>query len=190
MLNIILLRIAKTAILQAFDKNRDIDTQGLISKYPFLEKAGASFVTLKYEHQLRGCIGSIIAHRKLLDDIVRNAKSAAFNDPRFSSLKSEEFSHLTLEVSILSEPHFLEYEDFDDLVQKIRPNIDGLILKYGVYQGTFLPQVWEQLTQAKDFLEHLSIKAGANPSIYAKHPDIYTYQVDAIEEKFDAILPL
>ena len=190
MLDLILLRIAKTSILSSFDSNYLVNKNKLLSTYPYLNEMGASFVTLHYDKNLRGCIGSIIAHRTLLDDIINNANSAAFKDPRFKPLQTDEFSHLRLEVSVLSEPKLLNYKDFDDLCNKVRPNIDGLILKYGSYQGTFLPQVWEQLPHAKLFLEHLSIKAGTTPDIYEKHPQIYTYQVDAIEEKFDEILPL
>ncbi len=190
MIDSLLLRIAKSAILRQFDKQNTIDKQGLIAKYPYLAKNGAAFVTLQYEHQLRGCIGSIIAYRKLLDDIIHNAESAAFSDPRFSPLSSDELAHLTLEVSVLTEPEILEYSDFDDLVQKVQPNIDGLILKHNGYHGTFLPQVWEQLPQPKDFLQHLSKKAGADPSIYAQHPTISRYRVEAIEDDFDNIKPL
>ena len=190
MLDPILLRIAKTSILGRFDNKYYVDDEQLLHDYPYLSEDGATFVTLHYDKDLRGCIGSIIAHRTLLNDIKNNAISAAFKDYRFNPLSSDELSHLTLEVSVLTKPKLLDYEDFDDLVAKIRPNIDGLILKHGGYQGTFLPQVWEQLPHAKIFLEHLSMKAGSNPAIYYEHPQIYTYQVDAIEEKFDEILPL
>lgn len=190
MLDTILLRIAKSAILRQFGKHNVIDMQELIEKYPYLDKDGAAFVTLKHNNQLRGCIGSIMAHRKLLDDLIHNAESAAFGDPRFSPLRSDEFEGLTLEVSILTEPEILEYDDFDDLVQKIEPHVDGLIFKYNGYHGTFLPQVWEQLAKPKDFLEHLSMKAGAYPSIYEEHPTIYRYRVEAIEDDFERIVPL
>ena len=190
MLNKILLQIAKTVILSHFDDNYTLNTNKLIKKYPFLDKNGAAFVTLKYDEQLRGCIGSIIAHRKLLDDVMYNATSAAFSDPRFNSLSSHEFDKLKLDVSVLTTPEILEYTDFDDLVQKVQPHIDGLILQHESFQGTFLPQVWEQLPSPKDFLEHLSIKANSSPSIFSQHPNIYKYRVDAIEERFNAILPL
>ncbi|MCD6433073.1 MAG: AmmeMemoRadiSam system protein A [Sulfurimonas sp.] len=190
MLDPILLRIAKNSILSKFGSEYGLDKEQLLRNYPYLGESGATFVTIHYDKNLRGCIGSIIAHKTLLDDIVSNAVSAGFHDPRFTPLSSDELSHLTLEVSVLSEPKILEYENFDDLIKKVRPHIDGLILKHGGYQGTFLPQVWEQLPKPKDFLEHLSMKAGSNPSIYTKHPDIYTYQVDAIAEKFDEIQSL
>ncbi len=190
MLDTLLLRIAKNAILRQFGSHNIIDREELVAKYPYLGEDGAAFVTLKYKHQLRGCIGSIIAHRKLLDDIIHNAESAAFSDPRFAPLSSDELTNLTLEVSVLTKPEILEYSDFDDLVQKIQANIDGLILQHGVYNGTFLPQVWEQLPEPKDFLEHLSMKAGADPSIYKEHPAIYRYRVEAIEDDFERITPL
>lgn len=190
MIDTIVLRIAKSAILSRFDDTYKIDEQSLISKYPFLGKDGATFVTLNYDNNLRGCIGSIVAHRRLIDDVMHNAVSAAFCDPRFKPLSESELSHLNLEVSLLSEPEILEYDDYEDLLKKVRPNIDGLILKHGSYQGTFLPQVWEQLPSAKEFLQHLSMKAGANPSIYREHPEIYRYEVEHIEKKFDEVKAL
>ncbi len=191
MLDPILLRIAKTAILEKFDPSYKIDKDALIEKYPFLAKKGAAFVTLDKNQNLRGCIGSIIAHQPLIDDIIHNAQSAAFSDPRFNPLRPEEIDDtLSVEVSVLSEPVKIEYRDYDDLKSKIVPKKDGLILKYGRYQGTFLPQVWEQLPTTEQFLEHLSYKAGANPTIYSLHPDIYRYRVEHIKEAWNAILPL
>lgn len=190
MLDPILLRIAKSSILANFENGRAVDKEYLLREYPFLSERGAAFVTLHYDKDLRGCIGSIVAHTTLLEDIIYNASSAAFRDPRFKSLDIDEFSHLTLEVSVLSEPKSLEYDNFKDLTEKVRPKIDGLILKHGPYQGTFLPQVWDQLPDPNSFLEHLSRKAGSNPTIYNEKPEIYRYQVDAIEDKFDNIEPL
>jgi len=188
MLNSILLQIAKTSILTKFDSKYAIDRDKLLETYPFLGEQRATFVTLTYNHQLRGCIGSIIAHRILLEDIMGNAQSAAFGDPRFSPLGIEELNDkLDIEVSVLTPAVILEYSDFDDLLSKVRPNTDGLILKSGAYQGTFLPQVWEQLQTPKEFLEHLSMKAGSNPTIYDSHPTIYRYTVDAIEDSFSNI---
>ncbi len=187
MVDDILLKIAKTSILQEFDKSIKIDKEELIRNYPFLAKKGATFVTLDKNSSLRGCIGSIIAHRTLLDDVIENAKSAAFNDPRFKPLDSSEFNELELEVSVLSEPEKILYSDYDDLLTKVVPFKDGLILKYNSFQGTFLPQVWEQLPLPEQFLEHLSYKAGANPSIYNYHPDIYRYRVEHIKDRWDKI---
>ena len=190
MLDNILLRIAKSAILNKLDDSYFFDKNKLLSDYPFLSQDGAAFVTLEHNHQLRGCIGSIIAYRTLLEDIIHNALSAAFRDPRFTPLSPNELDELRLEVSVLSEPEALEYTDYDDLLTKVEPNVDGLILKHGSFQGTFLPQVWEQLPTAKQFLDHLSVKAGANPSIYEAHPTIYRYRVEHIEDNFNEIQEL
>ncbi|NOX16044.1 MAG: AmmeMemoRadiSam system protein A [Epsilonproteobacteria bacterium] len=188
MLDLILLQIAKASILTKFDSKYAIDRVDILQSHPFLGEKRATFVTLNYNHQLRGCIGSIIAHKTLLVDIMANALSAAFGDPRFPPLdKTELTNSLSIEISVLTPPEILEYDDFDDLVQKIKPNIDGLILKFGNFQGTFLPQVWLQLPSTKEFLEHLSIKAGANQSIYKQHPAIYRYKVDSIENSFEKI---
>nr|WP_321266638.1 AmmeMemoRadiSam system protein A [uncultured Sulfurimonas sp.] len=187
MLDAILLRIAKSAILQKLDAKERIDTEALVKSYPFLGEDGAAFVTLKYDKELRGCIGSIVPHRRLIDDIVHNAISAGFSDPRFKALSEDELKHLSLEVSVLSEPKILEYDDYEDLQKKVRPNVDGLILKHGIYQGTFLPQVWEQLPTPKLFLEHLSMKAGTSMSVYSEHPTLYRYEVEHIKDKFDKV---
>lgn len=190
MIDSVLLQIAKNAILEQFSGAYNFDKNKLLESYPFLKKDAATFVTLEYDHHLRGCIGSLVAHRSLYDDVFQNAKSAAFKDPRFHPLGEKELSHINIEVSVLSEPEFLEYKDFNDLLTKVEPQLDGLIFKYRGYQGTFLPQVWEELKSPKAFLEHLSMKAGLNPSVYEEHPNIYRYRVQAINEDFDEIPPL
>lgn len=190
MIDKIVLRIAKSAILSKLNAEYKFNKEELFTNYPFLQDNVATFVTLKFSHKLRGCIGSIIAHTSFLDDITHNAISSAFMDSRFTPLAADELSELTLEVSVLSAPEILEYENYNDLLQKIKPDIDGLILKYGGYQGTFLPQVWEQLPTPIQFLEHLSMKAGTDPSIYAQHPTIYRYTVEHIEGRFNDIQPL
>lgn len=190
MLDKVLLQIAKNSILSKFDLNCFNDSGSVTAKYQLLNELGACFVTLHLNGKLRGCVGSVVAHRKLIDDISSNAVSAAFYDPRFSPLRLDELVNLELEVSVLSPPETLDYTDFDDLMSKVRPKIDGLIFAFKNYHGTFLPQVWEQLPDTREFLEHLAYKAGANPSIYENHPSIYRYQVEAIMEKFSAILPL
>lgn len=190
MLDSILLRIAKCSILNKFKNKYSFDKERLLDDYPFLEKDAATFVTLKLKGELRGCIGSLIAHRTLFEDIIHNAVSAGFSDPRFKPLDESELNGLNIEVSVLSKPTKLSYESFEDLCEKLDVNVDGLILEYEQHRGTFLPQVWEQLKTPKSFLEHLSMKAGLDLSIYKKHPNIYRYKVEAIEENFDEILQL
>ncbi|NOZ91547.1 MAG: AmmeMemoRadiSam system protein A [Epsilonproteobacteria bacterium] len=177
----VLIDIAKEAIESKFNK-KTIDKERLIKENPELAKEGAVFVTLKQHGHLRGCIGSIIAHRPLIDDLIHNAQSSAFNDPRFSPLKESELKDTDIEISLLSPYKEVEYKDIDELKKKIRPNIDGVILKLGLYQATFLPQVWEELPTFELFFAHLCQKAGLNSSCLENHPNIYTYQVEKIEQ--------
>jgi AmmeMemoRadiSam system protein A len=177
-----LIDIAKDAILEEFEAHQIVDRSLLLKKYPALSRKGAVFVTLEKDKNLRGCVGSLIAHRTLLDDIISNAKSAAFRDNRFRPLRRDEFDdrNFSVEISILSEPKLLRYKDAKDLSKKIRPQIDGVILKYGRYQATYLPQVWEQLPRFDYFFTTLCKKAGLNGNCLEMHPEIYLYQVEKI----------
>lgn len=188
MIDRVVLSVAKNAIMSRLNLQNSFDASDLITKYSFLNSDGASFVTINKNGNLRGCIGSIIAHRKLIDDIYNNAISAAFNDPRFSAVTKDELSDLTIEVSLLTTPKKLNFLDYYDLISKITPFKDGVILKYGKYQSTFLPQVWDQLPDPKDFLDHLANKAGLQGDIYNQNLEIYIYSVDSVEGAFDEIL--
>lgn len=121
---------------------------------------GACFVTLKKNSQLRGCIGSLEARRPLAEDVCANAHAAAFHDPRFASLTVDELANLELSISVLTPAQPLEFDSEQDLIEKLQPGVDGLILTDAGQRGTFLPSVWEQLPQAVDFLRHLKLKAG------------------------------
>jgi AmmeMemoRadiSam system protein A len=148
----------------------------------FNERRG-TFVTLTIRGRLRGCIGHIVPQEPLIEGVRVNAINAAFKDPRFSPLGLDEWKNVKIEVSILTEPNPLKYENADDLLKKIRPEIDGIILKKGFRQATFLPQVWEQLPNKEDFLKHLCLKAGLPSHAWLKGDlEISTYQVQAFEE--------
>jgi AmmeMemoRadiSam system protein A len=123
------------------------------------EKCGC-FVTLHKNKTLRGCIGTIEAARSLLAGVEENARNSAFRDPRFPPLEADELPEVDIEISVLSVPIALDYSDTDDLLEKIQPGIHGVIISSGWHSATFLPQVWEQLSDTKSFLEHLCIKAG------------------------------
>lgn len=127
---------------------------------PRLHERGATFVTLTLDGELRGCIGSLRRQRKLGEDVITNAVAAAFKDPRFPPLSRQEFDDVHVEVSLLSEPEFIEFSDEADLLGKLRPHQDGLILFAGCGSATFLPQVWEQLPEPRAFLAALKRKAG------------------------------
>jgi len=160
----------------------DIDKKALLATYPEMLVHKATFVTLTLHGQLRGCIGSLVSHRPLLDDLISNAQSAAFHDPRFEPLTPAEFTAIKIEVSLLSEPKLVSYTDKVQLKSLIHVGVDGVILRVGNYQATFLPQVWEELTDFESFFAHLGMKAGIGNDPLAYHPEIYTYQVEKIKE--------
>ena len=120
----------------------------------------ATFVTLKMNGQLRGCIGTLMAHRPLVDDVMGNALSAAFRDPRFSPVTAYEYMKLKISISLLTDPEEITFSSEEDLLSKIRPGVDGLILADGNKRGTFLPSVWEDLPSKELFWSHLKNKAG------------------------------
>ncbi|MCB2184634.1 MAG: AmmeMemoRadiSam system protein A [Desulfobulbaceae bacterium] len=142
-----------------------------------------TFVTLHKQGQLRGCIGTIAPVEALSSGIRRNAENAAFGDPRFPAVQKEEFLQLDIELSILTDPQPLDYEDGADLVAKLRPGIDGVILRDGMSSATFLPQVWDQLSRTEDFLTHLCLKAGiASDAWKTRKLEVLTYQVQHFSE--------
>lgn len=152
----------------------------------WLDAPGAAFVTLTREGELRGCIGSLEARRSLAEDVEENARLAAFADPRFPPLSREEFADTRVEVSVLSPAEPLAFSDEADALRRLRPGVDGVILEYGRHRATFLPQVWRQLPDPRDFLAHLKRKAGLPADFW--HPDIrlYRYTVEKYEEDADA----
>jgi len=180
----VLLGLARASIANAVGIPYDYDEQKSIKENPWLLEKGAAFVTLttKGNDHLRGCIGSLVAHRKLYDDIIENAKNAAIHDPRFVALSEDEFHAIDVEVSILTSPKLLVYSSIEDLKSKIRVGIDGVILKYGRNQATFLPQVWEQLPSFEFFFSSLCKKLGMHESCLEEHPDISLYQVEKYKE--------
>ncbi len=178
----LLLKIARQAIASAFGLAPEPDRDALVAQYPELAKEQATFVTLTINGQLRGCIGSIVPHRPLIDDLIHNARAAAFEDPRFPPLSRQEYDQIDIEVSLLSVPQPLHYSDIEDLRKKIRPGVDGVILQLEGRQATFLPQVWEELSDFDLFFAHLCLKAGLPQNCLAYHPVIYTYQVEKFKE--------
>ncbi|MEF3191288.1 MAG: AmmeMemoRadiSam system protein A [Campylobacterales bacterium] len=174
------LAIARDAILERLTHKNLIDHETLLKNHPELASPGATFVTLTRQGQLRGCIGSLIAHRPLLDDLINNARAAAFEDPRFAPLDLSEWPQIEIEVSLLNQPQPLSYESIEDLKTTIRPGVDGVILHYRGHQATFLPQVWDELPDFDHFFGHLCQKAGLPANCLLFHPDLYTYQVTKI----------
>jgi len=145
---------------------------------PRLREPWACFVTLRRRGGLRGCIGTLTAEQPLYRAVMENARNAA-RDPRFPPLEDWELADLTVEVSVLSEPQPLTFHSPEELLQKLRPGIDGVILQWHGSRATFLPQVWEDLSNPVEFLQRLAQKAGLPPDTW-RHPatQILTYQVE------------
>ncbi len=133
-----------------------------------LRSNGASFVTLKTDDALRGCIGSLESERPLAADVANNAYAAAFRDPRFQPLTSHEYSRLAVSISVLSPARPMACETEEELIAALRPGVDGLILTEGHTQrATFLPAVWQSISQPREFVIQLKLKAGLGPRYWS-----------------------
>jgi AmmeMemoRadiSam system protein A len=177
-----LLRLAREAIEYRVrgEKPPPIPKESLT---PHLREQGASFVTLTIQDQLRGCIGALEAHQPLADDVREHAAAAAFEDPRFPPLGKDELSRIQIEVSRLTRPSPLDYEDSGDLLSKLRPHIHGVILTDGARRATFLPQVWEKIPNPSEFMDNLCHKMGIGHQHWRNnHLDVFTYQVEEFHE--------
>lgn len=143
----------------------------LASSYPtWVHEPAASFVTLRLEGRLRGCLGSLEARRSLFDDLCHNAAAAGTRDPRFAPLVAEQLGQVQLEVTVLGAALEMVFLDEADVLAQLRPGIDGVVLHYGAKNATFLPQVWDSLPQPADFLNQLKLKAGWSADFW--HPEI------------------
>ncbi|MCM2289052.1 MAG: AmmeMemoRadiSam system protein B [Sulfuritalea sp.] len=150
--------------------------------HPALDQPGATFVTLTQDGQLRGCIGSLEAHRPLDQDVRANAVAAAFRDPRFPPLTAEELARTRIEVSLLSAPQPMSFTDEADALRQLRPNIDGIIFSAGQRRSTFLPQVWEQLREPRVFMAHLKQKAGLPADWWSSEVRLQRYEAQKWKE--------
>ena len=178
-----LLRLGRAAMERAVrgEKLAPLDEATLS---PHLHEQGSSFVTLTIDGQLRGCIGGLEARQSLAEDVRQHAVAAALEDPRFPPVTQDELNGIQIEVSRLTRPHPLEYKDAEDLLSKLRPHVDGVILRDGMYhRGTFLPQVWEEIPDPAEFLNNLCYKMGLSKNLWRnKHLDVLIYQVEEFHE--------
>ena len=149
---------------------------------PRLAAPRASFVTLERDGRLRGCVGSLVPRRPLAVDVARNAWRAAFEDPRFEPLTEDEYEGIDLSVSVLSVPVPLEFASEDDLIGRLRPGIDGLILEDGKRRATFLPQVWRRCPEADVFLRRLKEKAGFEPDHWTDTLRVRRYTAESFPD--------
>ncbi|MGB8213873.1 MAG: AmmeMemoRadiSam system protein A [Anaerolineales bacterium] len=150
---------------------------------PTLRAAGASFVTLTEQGELRGCIGALQPYQSLAEDVREHAVAAALEDYRFPQVQESELAGIEIEVSRLTVPVPVNYTDAQDLLAKLRPGVDGVILRDGSRRATFLPQVWEKIPDTADFLANLCYKMGAAPDTWKrKHLEVLIYQVEEFHE--------
>ena len=150
---------------------------------PWLKQQGACFITLMHDDKLRGCIGTLRAHRALVDDVKANAVAAAFRDPRFAPLSAGEFTAVAVEISVLSALESVNFTDEPDALRQLRAGVDGVVFEYGHHTSTFLPQVWEDFTEPTEFIAHLKYKAGLPPDFWDPTVRLSRYTVHKWREE-------
>ncbi len=148
----------------------------------WLAEPGAVFVTLTMDGRLRGCMGSIEPHRPLRDDVTQNACAAAFHDPRFPPLWASGLAYVRIEVSLLSATEPVRFSSRQDLLGRLRPGVEGVMLAWHGHRGTFLPEVWKDLPDPEVFLEHLLRKAGLPASFWRPDVTVHVFRVTAWAE--------
>ncbi|MRR38884.1 AmmeMemoRadiSam system protein A [bacterium] len=177
-----LLKLARQS-MEAAVRNKKLPTLDTYSLTPNLLAEGASFVTLTKQGDLRGCIGAPEPYQPLIEDVREHAVAAALEDTRFPPVSERELAEIHVEVSRLTVPTPLEYTSSGDLLEKLHPGLDGVILRDGFRRATFLPQVWAQLPQKTEFLAHLCSKMGVAPDTWRrKSLDVLVYRVEDFHE--------
>ena len=168
----LLLPIARAAISTALGQPQQANESAA-----WLHEPGACFVTLTQHGQLRGCIGSLAAHRTLLADVQANAAAAALQDRRFAPLNLAELAHTVIEVSLLSPLQPMHFASEAQALAQLRPGIDAVVFECQRWRSTFLPQVWEQLPEPAAFMAHLKQKAGLPANFWSDAVRLYRYTV-------------
>jgi AmmeMemoRadiSam system protein A len=174
----LLLAIARESVTEALG----LCTAGNYDE-PWLRESGACFVTLTRRGDLRGCVGSVRAFRELFEDVWSNARASAFYDSRFPPVGRQELAEISVEVSLLSAPEPLRFGSEEEALRLLCPGYDGVILEAGSCRATFLPQVWDQLPEPRDFMMHLKRKAGLHPTFWSPEVQLYRYSVHKWQEK-------
>jgi AmmeMemoRadiSam system protein A len=172
-----LLLTARLALDRAFGNE-----SAAASAHAELDRPGATFVTLTRHGGLRGCIGTLEAHRPLRRDVEDNTLNAAFRDPRFAPLAAAELAETRIEVSLLCAPVPLPIAGEDDLLQRLQPRVDGVVLAFRGRRATFLPQVWESLPEPREFIAALKAKAGLATGFWHDEVRVSRYTVRKFRE--------
>ncbi|MFN8196338.1 MAG: AmmeMemoRadiSam system protein A [Nocardioidaceae bacterium] len=174
----VLLPLARAAIAEAFGDRVPADDSA-----PWLRAPGCCFVTLTTRGLLHGCIGSTEPRRPLLDDVRDNAVAAAVRDRRFPQLTRAELAETRIEVSVLGPSVAFPVTDEADARARLRPGVDGVVLLFAGRRATFLPQVWERLSDPAEFLAHLKVKLGLPPTFWSDDLSLRRYTVTAFHEE-------
>lgn len=175
----LLLQIAERSIAEGFD-NRRSTIPGPAHLPADLQKPLGSFVTLTVRGELNGCIGSLETDEPLGSSVARHAWSAAFSDPRLPQLRPADCEHLEVEISVLSALDSIPADSSDDLLDSLRPGVDGLLIASGRQQAVFLPSVWEQISSAEMFVTHLFSKAGLAHSSWPADLEAFVFTAQKI----------
>lgn len=174
-----LLKLARETLEKHFeDGSKPLVDESKLT--PQLKKVSGAFVTLNKDGSLRGCIGHIMPQKPLYEAVIENALNAALRDPRFTPVEKQELSDIHIDISMLTLPEELDYDGASDLLAKLVPGRDGVVLKYGSRQSTYLPQVWDQIPGKEDFLTSLCNKQGSPGDCWRKDDvivDVYRAQV-------------
>lgn len=179
-----LIEIAQTALEQAAKLQKEYRPSR--KDFPeILFNKGAAFVTLTKNGELRGCIGSLMPRQAIALDIAANTFAAAMEDSRFSPVTADELPSVDISVSLLSSYEPINYADEADLLSQLQPGVDGLVIRDGDRQGLFLPSVWKQLPDSKEFLNNLKIKAGLSPAYWSNKIKAYRFRVVEIKKNAD-----
>jgi AmmeMemoRadiSam system protein A len=177
----LLLRVASDSIAHGLAQHEPLPVDP--DAYPpALRVPIATFCTLHIGGDLRGCIGTLEAHRSLLQDVKANAHAAAFRDPRFAPLTAAELDETAVEISLLSAMQPLQFSGERDALTQLKPGVHGVVFEYGRHRSTFLPQVWEQLPNVVEFMAHLKYKAGLPPDFWAEEVRLSWYTVSKWKE--------
>lgn len=173
----VLLPLARAAIARKLGKSHATPAEAA-----WLREQGACFITLTHGEKLRGCIGTLRAHRTLVDDVTANAVAAAFRDPRFKPLTATEFETVEVEISLLSALEPLAFSGEIEALAQLRAGQDGVVFEYGHHSSTFLPQVWDELREPAEFMAHLKYKAGLPPDFWDAGVKLMRYTVSKWRE--------
>lgn len=171
------LKICRKSIQSGFQLG-----QNYLGKYDCVfEQFGASFVTIKLEGILRGCVGSVMPYQSLVKDLIKNSHAAAFSDSRFPGLTFDEFNKVKIKVSLLSKPKRLIFDTEEDLLKQMNSIQEGLLIRDGLKKAVFLPDVWEQIPERKEFLNQLKLKAGFKSDEFPETLEAFVFNVVSIE---------